>query len=127
MSAPNILNVIVCDFVSQEVTGKFTCVGIYPSASIGVSILPSSVALSFYMEVVGRASGQMIGSYQLRYLGNTQPLAADTFSFVSATDVRMPLYTKPINFMAAATGTYVLEWFFDGRWSEITRFQIAKL
>jgi len=126
MTAPNVVNVIVCDLVTQEVTGKFTCVGIYPAASIALSMVPGRVMLSFYMEVIGRAAGQVSGTYQLRYLGSTQVLATDTFSFLSAPDTRMPLYTKPISFMAPAEGQYVLEWFFDGHWSEITRFHIGK-
>jgi hypothetical protein len=125
MSAPTILNVIVCDLVSQEITGKFTCVGIYPAASIALPVIPGAVSLAFYMEVVGRKSGQLIGTYQIRCVGNPQALVTDTFSFVSATDVRMPLYTKSIHFVVSTPGEYVLEWFFDGHWSDVTKFTLV--
>src|SRR5438067_1157761 len=127
MTAPTVLNVILCDFVTQEVTGKFTCVGIYPAAAVGLPAFPGAVTVSFYMEVVGRAAGAVSGMFQIRQHGDAQALATDIFSFNSEPDIRMSLFTRPIRFIAPAPGDYAFEWLIDGRWAEITRFRIISL
>ena len=44
-------NFCACDYVRQEVGGKYTCIGVYPNATMAIADFLIPITISFYVEI----------------------------------------------------------------------------
>jgi hypothetical protein len=109
MNSPEILFIVPCDFVRQEITGKFIAIGVY-TEGVALSQVPGTLSLSFMFWMNLASVGQYRVDIEAFWDGDIAPIQKFGFNFEgNAVSERTCMPIGPVFFPASRGGTLVLK------------------
>ncbi|MEV4932719.1 hypothetical protein [Sphingobium sp. LSP13-1-1.1] len=106
---------IGCDFIRQEMGGKFTLLGVYPNNSVLVTDPDLPVLLSFYIEILSDENRTVPIELQIRNQFNVV-LNKSSLNLTLSSNFTAPLTWGPLTIKSQLPGYINCGFWMDGLW-----------